>query len=308
MRATERSAPPIEALLVEVAPSRGARLRDLRRVLAARALVDELAGLVGHGAHLLGVLLHVAATLRDEIAELEATRDGLADSDATSPEAIAAAQERADTLGILAGTERATGPGIRLHIEDGAGQVDPRGPRQEVADRQHHQGDDQPEAAHRRAVTAGTAAASWLRIDVDPDAPPPAPDDALVLVWQHRFGTDELTLECPGGVLEPGEDPVTGGLRELVEETGTALIMITHDLGVVAGLCDEINVLYGGRLVERADRHDLFAEPRHPYTSGLLASVPSLDGERGGRLNPVPGSVSDNLPWTSACAFAPPPA
>ena len=94
-------------------------------------------------------------------------------------------------------------------------------------------------------------------------------------------------------------------LRELVEETGTALIMITHDLGVVAGLCDEINVLYGGRLVERADRHDLFAEPRHPYTSGLLASVPSLDAERGGRLNPVPGSVSDNLPWTSACAFAP---
>ncbi|WP_068261912.1 ABC transporter ATP-binding protein [Janibacter limosus] len=94
-------------------------------------------------------------------------------------------------------------------------------------------------------------------------------------------------------------------LRELVEDTGTALVMITHDLGVVAGLCDEINVLYGGRLVERAERHDLFAEPRHPYTGGLLASVPSLDGERGARLTPVPGSVSDNLPWTSACAFAP---
>ena len=94
-------------------------------------------------------------------------------------------------------------------------------------------------------------------------------------------------------------------LRELVEETGTALIMITHDLGVVAGLCDEINVLYGGRLVERAGRHELFAEPRHPYTGGLLASVPSLDGERGARLVPVPGSVADNLPWTSSCAFAP---
>ena len=94
-------------------------------------------------------------------------------------------------------------------------------------------------------------------------------------------------------------------LRELVEDTGTALIMITHDLGVVAGLCDEINVLYGGRLVERAERHPLFAEPRHPYTGGLLASVPSLEGERGGRLNPVPGSVSDNLPWSSSCAFAP---
>ena len=94
-------------------------------------------------------------------------------------------------------------------------------------------------------------------------------------------------------------------LRELVEDTGTALIMITHDLGVVAGLCDEINVLYGGRLVERAQRHPLFAEPRHPYTGGLLASVPSLDGDRDGRLTPVPGSVSDNLPWTGACAFAP---
>ncbi len=94
-------------------------------------------------------------------------------------------------------------------------------------------------------------------------------------------------------------------LRELVEDTGTALILITHDLGVVAGVCDEVNVLYGGRLVERADRHELFAQPRHPYTGGLLASVPSLDGARGERLNPVPGSVADNLPWASSCAFAP---
>ncbi|GMA38809.1 ABC transporter ATP-binding protein [Mobilicoccus caccae] len=94
-------------------------------------------------------------------------------------------------------------------------------------------------------------------------------------------------------------------LRELVEETGTALIMITHDLGVVAGLCDRVNVLYGGRIVERADRHELFAAPRHPYTNGLLASIPRLDAPRGERLNPVPGSVADNLPWTHACAFAP---
>ena len=94
-------------------------------------------------------------------------------------------------------------------------------------------------------------------------------------------------------------------LRELVTETGTALVMITHDLGVVAGLCDEVNVLYGGRIVERATRHELFANPRHPYTHGLLASIPRLDQERGGKLSPVPGSVSDNLPWDSACAFAP---
>ncbi|WP_197321810.1 ABC transporter ATP-binding protein [Saccharomonospora sp. NB11] len=94
-------------------------------------------------------------------------------------------------------------------------------------------------------------------------------------------------------------------LRELVSETGTALIMITHDLGVVAGLCDRVNVMYGGRIVERAQRHELFAEPRHPYTNGLLASIPRLDAPRGEKLVPVKGSVADNIPWTSGCAFAP---
>ena len=94
-------------------------------------------------------------------------------------------------------------------------------------------------------------------------------------------------------------------LKELVQDTGTALVMITHDLGVVAGLCDEVNVLYGGRIVERGERHELFAQPRHPYTHGLLASIPRLDAVRGEALSPIPGSVADNLPWTSACAFAP---
>ena len=94
-------------------------------------------------------------------------------------------------------------------------------------------------------------------------------------------------------------------LKELVVETGTALVMITHDLGVVAGLCDEVNVLYGGKIVERGDRHRLFARPRHPYTVGLLSSIPRLDAPRGEALSPIPGSVADNLPWDSACAFAP---
>jgi peptide/nickel transport system ATP-binding protein len=94
-------------------------------------------------------------------------------------------------------------------------------------------------------------------------------------------------------------------LRELVEQTGTALIMITHDLGVVAGLCDQVNVLYAGRVVETADRHRLFGDPRHPYTHGLLGSVPRLDSPRGEPLNAIRGSVNDNIPWTSGCAFAP---
>ena len=94
-------------------------------------------------------------------------------------------------------------------------------------------------------------------------------------------------------------------LRDLVQDTGTALVMITHDLGVVAGLCDRVNVLYAGKIVERGDRHPLFAAPRHPYTAGLLSSIPRLDAPRGERLTPIPGSVSDNLPWDHACAFAP---
>jgi peptide/nickel transport system ATP-binding protein len=94
-------------------------------------------------------------------------------------------------------------------------------------------------------------------------------------------------------------------LGELVSGTDTALVMITHDLGVVAGLCDEVNVMYGGRIVERAQRHSLFAEPRHPYTHGLLASIPRLDAPRGEKLVPIRGSVADNIPWDQGCAFAP---
>jgi peptide/nickel transport system ATP-binding protein len=94
-------------------------------------------------------------------------------------------------------------------------------------------------------------------------------------------------------------------LSELVRDTGTALIMITHDLGVVAGLCDEVNVMYGGRVVERAERHALFAAARHPYTHGLLESIPRLDAPRGEKLLPIRGSVADNIPWDHACAFAP---
>jgi peptide/nickel transport system ATP-binding protein len=94
-------------------------------------------------------------------------------------------------------------------------------------------------------------------------------------------------------------------LKELVSETGAALIMITHDLGVVAGLCETVNVLYGGRIVERAQRHRLFGTPRHPYTHGLLRSIPRLDAPAGEELEAIPGSVVDNLPWTRACAFAP---
>jgi peptide/nickel transport system ATP-binding protein len=94
-------------------------------------------------------------------------------------------------------------------------------------------------------------------------------------------------------------------LRQLVKDSGTAMVMITHDLGVVAGLCDVVNVMYAGRIVENASRRELFAAPRHRYTDGLLASIPRLDAPRGEPLRPIPGSPRDTVSWSRACAFAP---
>lgn len=94
-------------------------------------------------------------------------------------------------------------------------------------------------------------------------------------------------------------------LKELVADLGTAMIMITHDLGVVAGLCDMVNVMYAGRIVETAPRQELFGYPRHRYTEGLLASIPRLDSPRGEELHPIPGTPRDTVGWDKACAFAP---
>jgi peptide/nickel transport system ATP-binding protein len=92
-------------------------------------------------------------------------------------------------------------------------------------------------------------------------------------------------------------------LRRLREETGTAIILITHDLGVVAELCDEIVVMYAGQVVERAPVEGLFAQPQHPYTVGLLGSIPRLDHRRD-RLSAIDGTVPDMAAPPPGCRFA----
>jgi oligopeptide/dipeptide ABC transporter ATP-binding protein len=94
-------------------------------------------------------------------------------------------------------------------------------------------------------------------------------------------------------------------LRELVAERNTALILITHDLGVVAGMCERVNVMYGGMIVEAGPAGALFARPRHPYTLGLLQSVPRLDTTRHARLRPIEGQPRDMLRPPTACPFQP---
>jgi oligopeptide transport system ATP-binding protein len=94
-------------------------------------------------------------------------------------------------------------------------------------------------------------------------------------------------------------------LRRLVEDRETALILITHDLGVVAGMCERVNVMYAGMFMETGSAEQLFGRPRHPYTLGLLQSVPRLDAERKTKLQPIEGSPRDMLRAPQACPFQP---
>jgi len=94
-------------------------------------------------------------------------------------------------------------------------------------------------------------------------------------------------------------------LRELVAEENAALILITHDLGVVAGMCERVNVMYAGMFMETGSAEQLFGSPRHPYTLGLLQSVPRLDAGRRLRLHPIEGSPPNMLRAPTACPFQP---
>ena len=93
-------------------------------------------------------------------------------------------------------------------------------------------------------------------------------------------------------------------LKTLVADHGTALIMITHDLGVVAGMCERVNVMYGGLFMETGSADQVFGQPRHPYTLGLLQSVPRLDA-RAQKLTPIEGAPRDQLTAPTACPFQP---
>ncbi len=92
-------------------------------------------------------------------------------------------------------------------------------------------------------------------------------------------------------------------LAELKRDINTAIVMITHDLGVVAGLCDRVMVMYAGRIVERGSVRDIFYKPQPPYTLGLLNSVPRLDGKRAGELNTIQGQPPNLQLLPDGCAF-----
>jgi oligopeptide transport system ATP-binding protein len=93
-------------------------------------------------------------------------------------------------------------------------------------------------------------------------------------------------------------------IRSMRDELGMAVILITHDLGVVAGTTDDVIVMYAGRVVEQAQTRELFRDPKHPYTLGLLRSIPRLDRDEE-RLTPIPGRPPDLARLAPGCPFAP---
>jgi oligopeptide transport system ATP-binding protein len=172
--------------------------------------------------------------------------------------------------------------------------------------------------AHRR-VSKSEARARTLELLGMVGIPQP---EARLKNFPHQFsgGMRQRVMIAMALALEPklliADEPTTALdvtiqaqvlelLSRLAAEHGTAVILITHDLGVVAGMTQRINVMYAGYVVEAATTKDLFARPRHPYTVGLLHSIPRLDAQPGEPLIPIEGAPPDLRFAPLGCPFAP---
>jgi len=118
--------------------------------------------------------------------------------------------------------------------------------------------------------------------------------DPKILIADEPTTALDVTIQA--GILDL--------MREIRERLGTAIILITHNLGVVADIADRVVVMYAGRKAEEAPVHDLFAQPQHPYTIGLLGAIPR-PGDSRTRLQEIPGRVPSLAVLPSHCAFAP---
>lgn len=140
--------------------------------------------------------------------------------------------------------------------------------------------------------------------------------------WPHEFSGGmrqrvmiALALVCNPSLLI-ADEPTTALdvtiqaqildlMRRLQSELGMSILFVTHDLGVVAEMADDVAVMYAGQVVEQTDTEKLFSMPRHPYTRGLLASIPRRGGAQNGRIIPIPGSVPSLRSMPPGCSFAP---
>ena len=119
--------------------------------------------------------------------------------------------------------------------------------------------------------------------------------DPLVLIADEPTTALDVTIQAQ----------ILDLMRKLQQERGTAVMLITHDLGVVAGMADRIQVMYAGHIVETASTEEIFANPRHPYTLGLLNSIPRLDMRTKQKLDPIRGLPPDLIDLPDMCPFSP---
>ena len=117
---------------------------------------------------------------------------------------------------------------------------------------------------------------------------------------------DLLIADEPTTALDVSiQDQILKLMRRIQQEMGMSIMFITHDLGVVAELCSRVIVLYGGLIMEEAGIYDVFEKPMHPYTMGLIASIPDINQDKNKRLQPIPGSPPDMVHPPKGCPFAP---
>ena len=172
--------------------------------------------------------------------------------------------------------------------------------------------------AHDKSVSKKDVAARSVELLKLVGIPKP---ESRVNDYPHQFsgGMRQRAMIAMALALEPkliiADEPTTALdatvqaqildlLLRLQQDLGTALIMITHDLGVIADIADEVMVMYAGRAAEKAPKRDIFYAAHHPYTKGLLESIPSSKAA-GGRLKPIPGSPPSLINLPSGCKFHP---
>jgi oligopeptide/dipeptide ABC transporter ATP-binding protein len=128
----------------------------------------------------------------------------------------------------------------------------------------------------------------------------------VMIAMALALGPDLLIADEPTSALDVTvQSQILELLTELQHETGMALLLVSHDFGVIAENADEVVVMYAGRVVERGTRDEVIGTPIHPYTQGLLDSIPHVDGPRAVQLTPIPGAPPNAANLPPGCAFHP---